>query len=369
MTKFNILHVSGEKNLSGGEVQLLNLCKGLRAQGHNCFIACPKDSKLFLKSREKSFFVQKLPKRGVFGIILILELIKIIKSRNIDIVHLHSYSVYRPGSIAAKLAGAKGLVLTRRMDFNLPKNFINKIVFKKMVDKIIAVSEAVRKAVIAAGVEPSKIITIHDSVDLENFTLKSSAETLGVQEPKKPKLVGTVANLCKRKGIKFFLEAAAKVIEKEPSTKFIIVGDGPLKNKLKFYANNTLHLSKSVIFTGFKEDIRDTLKNIDIFVLPSLKEGLGVAILEAMAFCLPVIATKTGGIPESVVDGVTGLIVSVGDSKMLAEKIIYLLDNPKIAKKMGENGRKRVEEEFDNKRTVPRHEEVYAGIVRGFNSE
>lgn len=369
MKKLNILHINGEKNWAGGEVQLFNLCKGLNSQGHNCIIACQKNGALWAKAAKAGFSVEGVPVRGLFDFESLIKLIKIIKNSHIDIVHMHTYSGYYLSAIAAKLSGRVGIVLTRRMDFAIEKNLINKIFFGKMVDKIIAISQAVRNVIIDAGVDSSKVEIIYESIDIDNFPLETNSSNFQADKSDKVKIVGTVAHLYERKGIKFFLEAAHKVIKENPEVKFMVVGDGPLRDGLESYAKNGLGLSGKVTFTGFRNDIKDVLSTMDIFVLPSLKEGLGVAILEAMALAKPVVATKTGGIPESVIDGVTGFLVPICNADLLAEKITYLLNNPDIAKKMGQNGRLRIEEKFNNLESILKHEEIYAEVMQQFNNE
>lgn len=359
MQKFNILHLSGEKNWAGGEVQILNLCKGLRLRGYNCLIACPKDSVLLARAVKENFSVEKLSLNRFFGISCLFKLIKIIKKNNIDIVHAHSYNVYFLGALATKLTGNKTFILTRYMDFVL--NRINKIFLNKTASKIIALSKSVYSSLIASGINPSKVITIYGSINLEEFTLKNISKDEQSDRLAKNYTVATLANLCERKGIRFLIDAAKDLVKDYPGIKFLIAGKGPEKEKLKLYADD-LDLSDNVIFTGFKEDIKDFLLPIDIFVLPSLREALGVAILEAMALEKPVIAAKVGGIPEIIVDGVTGFIVPTKDSKALVKKIDYLLKNPEKARTMGKEGRRRIEERFNNKETILKHDNLYRQV-------
>ena len=148
-----------------------------------------------------------------------------------------------------------------------------------------------------------------------------------------------------------------------PKAKFLVVGEGAEKNRLKKLAEK-LNISENVIFTGLRGDVREILVITDIFVLPSLFEGLPNVIMEAMLAGKPVVATHIPGNDELVIDGETGSLVLSKDSDSLASAIINILENPDKGKQMGINGRKRVEEYFSIDETVKKTEELYEALVR-----
>jgi glycosyltransferase involved in cell wall biosynthesis len=214
-------------------------------------------------------------------------------------------------------------------------------------------------------IKPSKTVFIYNGVDEDNFSTfkngSSAKAQLGVDSG--VSLVGTVSSLAPHKGHKYLIQAAPMILDILPSTKFLIVGDGILREKLEEQVKN-LNLISNVIFTGTRKNIPDLLPAMDIFVLPSCsREGLGISIIEAMAAEKPVVATDIGGIPEVVKNGETGLLVLPRNSEALAQAIIELLQNPKKANTMGKKGRIRFQEKFTNKRMLSEVENLYVALI------
>jgi glycosyltransferase involved in cell wall biosynthesis len=185
--------------------------------------------------------------------------------------------------------------------------------------------------------------------------------TFGVQA--QGLLVGTVGRLHPQKGFASLLAAVARVRERLPAIRLLLVGGGALRRDLVARAE-ALGLAEVVIFAGSRGDVPEILAALDLFVLPSLWEGLPNAVLEAMAAGLPVVATAAGGTPEVVVDGETGLLVPPGDVTALAEAIERLLRDPGLRRKMGEAGRKRVEGHFTIEQTVAQTVALYETLLR-----
>jgi glycosyltransferase involved in cell wall biosynthesis len=175
--------------------------------------------------------------------------------------------------------------------------------------------------------------------------------------------VGTVARLSSVKGHEYLLQAARWVIAKSPHTKFLIVGDGPCRPELEKLARE-LQIDSHVVFTGIRTDIPEILTSIDLFVLPSaIREGLSLAIAEAMAAGKPTIGTRIGGIPEIIRDGETGFIVPPKNSDAIAEKILYFLYHPEIAQNFGKAGRRWCEREYDSEVMADRFNKLYESVV------
>ncbi len=176
-------------------------------------------------------------------------------------------------------------------------------------------------------------------------------------------VVGTVSSLTPHKGHEYLIQAASLVLDTLPPVKFLIVGDGPLRKRLEEQAKE-LNIHSSVIFTGKRKDIPEILSLLDVFVLPShTREGLGIAIIEAMAAERPVVATDIGGIPEVVDDGETGVLVPPEDTEALSKAIITLLQDPPRAKTMGEKGRTRIKEMFTTTKMLSEIEHVYQSLT------
>jgi len=158
-------------------------------------------------------------------------------------------------------------------------------------------------------------------------------------------------------------EAVAMVKRKHPDIKLLLVGEGILKGKMEEMCE-ALDLQENVMFLGDRSDVPDLLSRIDFFVLPSLWEGLPISLLEASASKLPVIATKVSGSEEVVIDGKTGILVPPGDPSALSLAITWMIENRKKAKAMGDEGRKRVKENFNIRTAVKTYEELYEYIYK-----
>ncbi len=164
------------------------------------------------------------------------------------------------------------------------------------------------------------------------------------------------------KGIKYLLESASLLLRSRNDVSFLIVGDGALKEELKILCAD-LKIEENVIFAGERSDIPEILSLTDIFVLPSLREGLPLTILEAMACGKPVIATNVGGVPEVVNDGVSGILVYQGDPEALHRAMNELLEDREKLKRMGHNGKKVCNENFDSKTMIGKIENLYDSLM------
>jgi glycosyltransferase involved in cell wall biosynthesis len=225
------------------------------------------------------------------------------------------------------------------------------------VDGVIAISEQIAALLVAGGVRREKIRVIHSGVDIERF----KAAAIAGGDNGAP-VIGTAAVLEERKGHRFLLEAAAELKRQGHRLKYRIAGDGSQREKLERLAQS-LGLQREVEFLGFVSDVPAFLSAIDIFVLPSLFEGLGVAVLEAMAAARPVVASDTGGLRELVADGETGLLVAPEDSISLARTISQLASQRERMRAMGANGRARVEKYFTMEKMAQQNESYYFELL------
>jgi glycosyltransferase involved in cell wall biosynthesis len=209
-----------------------------------------------------------------------------------------------------------------------------------------------------AGVARGKIRQIPSGVDPARFSFADSHEL-----PSKNTLViGSAAVLEARKGHEFLLEAAALLKADGLNLRYQIAGAGPLRRQLEQQAAH-LGLQEEVRFLGFVDNVPNFLANIDIFVMPSLHEGLGVAVLEAMAAGKPVVASRVGGLVETVVDGVTGILVPPANATALAQGIAKLVIGRPVANEMGYQGRRRVEQHFTLEQMAASNEMYYYDLL------
>jgi glycosyltransferase involved in cell wall biosynthesis len=222
-------------------------------------------------------------------------------------------------------------------------------------DLITAVSNNVKNHGIKIGMEPTKCVVVTNGVDYSYFHMQRTYSTT-------PHNVIFIGRLLFNKGPQILIESAKLVIKKIPDAKFLIVGDGPLRNKLEESSRQN-NLTKNVIFLGRVDDIRGPMKDSDVYVRPSLLDGMPLGVLESMAAGLPVIATEIAGTPEIITHGKTGHLVKAGDVKELADAISYLLSNPSYMLNLAKNGVEFVKSEFDWSNVVRKYEDCYFSIL------
>jgi glycosyltransferase involved in cell wall biosynthesis len=235
-------------------------------------------------------------------------------------------------------------------------------------DKIITNSHAVGSIFSQNG----KKETVHNGIDLAHFDSEVDGGKIRSEfkVSKDTKLIGTVGHLAPLKGFEELIEATTKVTREGFNIKLAIVGEAIYPNS-QIYKQNLLSLVYSkglkdkIIFTGYRENIPELLASFDLFVLPSRSEGFGRVNLEAMAMGKPVVSTNVGGIPEVVLDGVTGILVAPGNPKDLAHGILRMLSDSHLRESMGQEGRRRVEEHFTLQAHVQRIERIYAEVLKG----
>jgi len=205
---------------------------------------------------------------------------------------------------------------------------------------------------------PQNVVTIHSAVDTERFCPreKSAAVLREFGLDSRTPVVGTVARIHRSKGFEHLLQAIAAVSRSNPQCRFLIIGKGREKLAAQLKA---LDIARHVITSGYREDVPQLLSIIDLFVLPSLREGLGTAILEAMAMGKPVVASRVGGIPEAVKHGLNGLLVPPADAPALAAAISRLLAAPDRCLEMGRRGRLRAERLFDQRVMIAKTEAFF----------
>lgn len=347
----------------GMKEHYLNLVKGLIDSGMDIIALCGFSSKEKCKLKKWGAEVVPFVIGGrispIKDIFATIRLVKVLKKYKVDIIHCHGFRAGVVGRIAALMAKCPCIYTMHNF---LPMNLesrIRKIVahmekkLSKITRAIITVSYALKKeATETLGIHGDKVKVIYNGVlfpsALARSTLDKSKEDIrerwGIDKDKI--IVGTVARLIPSKGMDILLEAAPLVIEKNPHVKFMIVGNGPEESILKDKAEK-LKCNKDIIFIGYSEYIWYYYESFDIFVLPSLSEGLGISVLEAMIMGKPVIATRTGGIGEIVEHGRNGYLVTPGDSRELANAILYFLANPQIVEEYAGRGKMEIEKKFD----------------------
>ena len=355
----NIVHLNSHVVWRGGEQQVLYLTQRLHARGYRSVVICPPHSALHQRAREAGVPTEALRMRHELDLMAAWQLGRYLRQQHIDILHMHTPHAHTIGLLAGKLAPKVRLVVSRRSDFAPARNWLSRCKYAYPGVQYVAVSDAVRHVLIANGVPARRVQTVYSGIDLHRFSAVQEAPPLF---PPGTRIIGTVGHLAGQKGHRYLLEAIALLIRDEPRLGVVIAGDGALRATLETQAV-ALGITAHVCFTGFRRDVLALMQSFEIFVFSSYFEGLGTAILDAMALGKPVVATRAGGIPEAVRDGITGLLVPPRDPQALADAVRYLLHHPEHVKAFGEAGRQRVEQYFTVEQMVCRTLEVYKRVL------
>lgn len=348
MRSIRTLHVETGMHSLGGPAQVVYLMTGLRDRGHEAILVCPKGSSVSRHAAAAGLDVITVPLRTDLDLSFVLRLLRIIKRVKPDIVHLHSRrGADIMGGIAARLAHVPAVVLSRRIDNPVRRGLISYLKYGPLCDRIIAVSNGVAKALIKGGVDTAKITRVHSVADAKKYQKKGSEEKVraefGLDED--TNVIAVISQLIERKGHRFLFQGAPKILESFPKTAFLILGEGRLENDLRKLAAS-LGIEDKVIFAGFRNNIGELLSIVTVLVHPATMEGFANCALQAMAAEVPVVATAVGGMPESVQDGVNGILVPPRDVDALADAVTRLLGAPELRRTMGEAGRRMVEKQF-----------------------
>ena len=359
-----ILHLNTEHTWRGGEAQLLHLAEGLSRRGKSCLVVGQPDSEILKRARDKGLETEAIPMPSEWSLTAVLRLRRILKKKRIQIIHMHTSHACALGGWAARLARVPVRVISRRVDFSVRSNPLRHLKYGWGVDRIIAISKGVRDVLIRDGLNPNRIEVIHSGINPESFDPAYPAgearAELGIAQASP--VVGCIAHFADHKGHRYLIEAARQVVSAVPDTRFLLVGEGELKYNVELMIKK-LALDNHFILTGFRLDIQRLLSAMDLVVLSSHQEGLGTSLLDAMAMARPVVATRVGGIPEMIEDGVNGRLVSPRDPAALADGMIELLKDPEKRKRMGEAGRARVMKSFSANAMVSATEALYQKLL------
>ncbi len=343
-----VLHINTERTWRGGEQQTLYLMQALTAQGVFCDLVCQSDSPLAQRAQKANLNVYPLRIHGEADLVACHRIRKLIKKFKYDILHCHTSHAHTLAFLAS--TGCKvGRLVTRRVDFSIYRHSflgLSGLKYRRMADYYIAISRQIKNVLVADGVAAERIAIVHSGVDPRRFA-GASGDHLIAEFDLRPgeKVVINVAHLAPHKGQQFLVRAVPRVVAEIPEVRFFIVGEGRLLADLKDLAVS-LGIGRELVFTGFRGDVGDFYNIADLFVMSSVNEGLGTAVLDALAAGLTVVASDTGGLPEIIEDGKTGRLVKPGDAQALARGIIDLLKDPGQAGRMAVRGRALVEQQY-----------------------
>ena len=360
-----ILHLNNEKTWRGGEQQTLYLLQVLQKRGIFCHLVCQPDSPMAQKAQEAGLAVFPIFMHGEADPMACYRIRNLIKTFHYDILHSHTSHAHTLAFLASIGCRVCRLV-TRRVDFSIYRHSflrLSGIKYRHMAEYYIAISRKIKDVMIADGVAADRIFVVHSGVDLQRFD-GVSGDHLITEFNLIPgqKVVINVAHLAGHKGQQFLVRAIPRVVEKFPGVRFFIVGKGELLAELKELAVS-LGIARELVFTGFRSDVGAFYKIADLFVMSSVQEGLGTAVLDALAEGKAVVATDCGGIPEIIRDGETGRLVEPANSEALARGIIDVLRHPEQVGRMADRGRALVQNQFSIETMAENNLSVYRTLL------
>ena len=349
---------------------MVDLALALRREGHAVTVACSVSGSL-----AEPLEASRVPVRPIVGRIVKRRvslpyawgLRKLLRSERFDLVHAHVYSSAAASALATAGTGTPLVVTEHTEALWQGRNgrLFSRLMYRG-VARVIAVSGAIRSRLIERdGVPPARITVVPNSVPPSRG---SHGDTLPIpSDLGQGPMVGMVARLQPEKGVTNFLKAAAHVAKEFPQARFVVVGDGPLREEL-FRLAEDLRVHERVLFLGFRPDAQALIKMMDVVAVPSVSEGTPLVVLEAMAAGVPVVASSVGGIPDQIRPGHEGILVPPGDPDALARALIKILREPELARRMGEAGRLRAGTEFSHENMVRKVEAIYRDALAGVKS-
>ena len=372
--KVNVCHLASGDLWAGAEVQVYNIVSSLAdLGGFNVSAIILNTGKLADKLTRAGIPISVIDesRHGFFDIVKQVK--THCRKNRIALLHTHRYKENIIGGMVKKAGCIEFLVQTVH---GLPEPFsglqkikadvfnaLNRHYTKKYFDRIQAVSSQI-KSHFQEFIPEQKIRIVYNSINPDhirfNRTKREILEELGIA-PDAP-VIGSVGRLVPIKAFDVLLRAAKRILESRPETRFIIVGDGPLRGELETLARE-LGLESAIIFTGYRNDALDVINSFSIFALSSHNEGVPTVVLEAMALNIPVVATAVGGVPEVIEDGRSGLLVSPGDPEAFARACLRLLNNPQEAERFRHDGQRAIEDKFTSRAQGSCVQDIYYDLT------
>ena len=366
-SSLRILHLLRAFEVGGAESLALDVCRGLARRGHVVGLWALSNGPFQTVVDEAGLSHLSLnPEGQEFPWHLTLtRLVPALRKWKPDVVHAHNFQPLTRAVLARPLSHF-ALVQTKHGNV-MPKLAGSSALsrcFYKRADAMVLVSEDHRGGFAEwSGMALEALYTVPNGVNTDIWVVPPRRKSQDAANTRDPVRLCIVARVVELKGIDTLLEAMRLTHTAGTPCELDIVGDGPARPELEAQARQ-LDIAQHVHFLGMRRDVQDILHRCDLFVLPSRTEAMPITILEAMATGLPVVATRVGGIPELVTDGVTGLLVPTDEPEALSQTMTKLIQNPDLRLRMGTAGRKRVEEELSLDTCVRRYEDLYREILR-----
>lgn len=365
-----LLHVVDDLGRGGMQRWLTILVEGLARRGYEQRVCCLNEAvhaEVVADLERADVSVTIIGRPALFALVGFIKLLRAIKSWQPDIVQTILPFSDMLGRPLARLAGAKVIVSSlQSRNAHLPRWQFPLIRLSAwLADKVIAVGrQVIPFAVEHEGVLPERAIYIANSIPVDKRDRKTAARAwrLQLDIPDTTKVIGMVGRLSPKKAHCDLLAAYARIATAHPDTVLVLIGDGPLRRRLEKQVAQ-LQLSERVIFLGDRNDVSDLLAGMDLFVHPTLSEGMPHAVMEAMAAGLPVIASGVDGVLDLIVDGEHGWLVLPSAPEELAQKMDFALHNPERGARLGVAAARRIATEFTPEKMIAAYDAVYRELV------
>lgn len=367
--RIKILFIITGLKLGGAEILLLNLVKNINREIFDCSV-------LYLKGKpdiEEEFQTLQInvfnnSKYSIFNPFKYIDIYNKIKENNIEIIHSHLIQSNLLARIIGRLAGVKSIINSEHNTSNWKSNNFFLFSFYKYtlryVDIIHCISNSVKEHMLKfINNGNSKIRLIYNGIEIEKFKSKQVGAKKLLSLEKSFPIIGSISRFDKRKGIEYLIKSVALLKTKYENIKLILIGDGEEKETLLRLVKK-LEIEEQVIIIGKTFNIQKYLSVFDVFVLPSLQEGLSIAIIEAMASKIPVIASNVDGIPEVISHNDDGILISPKNETEISQAVIKLLEDEKLKDTLVNNAYEKVVSKFDIKKIVKEFESLYMELTK-----
>ncbi|MBN2012757.1 glycosyltransferase family 4 protein [candidate division KSB1 bacterium] len=366
-----ILFINSIRMYGGGEVWMITAAKELVRRGHELTIVCRPDAAMRPYAEASDARVAPMTIRGDFYPGTILRTRQLLQEYNIDIILTNMDKELRFAALAARLCHRPPVIARKGIDHPLKNKLHYRWTYNRLATAVIANSQATKQTLLnsAPWLDGDRVHVIYNGIDPELYAperTKNIRSELGM--PDDAPVIGFVGRLNVQKGIEYLLEGFRKAIEQIPTMHLLLVGEGNLHEDVVAFAEKH-NLKDRIHPVGFRDDIPNVMRTIDLCVLPSLWEGFGIVLIEAMAAGKPCITTRISSMPEIVRDGKSGLVVPPRDPDALAVAIRTIMSDNELANQMGETGRQDVLEKYTISRMIEQYELIFQRYVSGKRME
>jgi len=361
-----VLHMSSSSGPGGAEAVVAGLASGLDPARYRSVVCLFRDGWLRERCDRLGLETHIVPMRGMLDLGWFRRFRALLRGRDVALIHAHEFGANTYGTLAGRLGGLPVVATVHGRSYFTDRG--RRRLAYRLVSRaatMVAVSEDIKRFVVeATGAATDRVRVVHNGIapatPLTEGERAGLRAELGIQP--EDRVVTVVGSLYPVKGHRYLLEAAPRILRACPTAVFLIAGRGACERELRAQARE-LDIEPRVRFLGLRGDVPGLLAIADVFVLPSLSEGLSIALLEAMAAGRPVVTTRVGGNPELVVDGETGVLVPPADVERLASALVGVLSDAATARRLGENGLRRVRSRFSIDGMVTAYQAIYEAAL------